>query len=121
MPASMTTAVADAAVGAERRTAISWQPDLFDGADPLVGIEVNLPHHCPCGNGALRIGPGRGPHRASLHCTWCGRHCGWVSNPTAKFLSDIIKHFGRPIEPVCVRPAKPSIVPDSAPPGADAV
>jgi hypothetical protein len=73
------------------------------GADPLTGVEVHLPRHCKCGHDILHIGPGRDAHRASLHCTRCARHCGWLSHQAAKFLSDVIEHFGRPIEPICVR------------------
>ena len=91
------------ATAAERRAATGWRPDLFDDANPLIGIEINLPRHCPCGHDTLLIGPGRGPHRASLNCTRCRRQCGWLSNESAKFISSVIEHFGRPTTPVCVR------------------
>jgi hypothetical protein len=100
---------------------MSWQLDMFATADPLIGMEVNLPRHCQCGHDTLHIGPGRGPHRGSLHCARCQRHCGWLSHESAKFLYEVINHFGRPTKPVCVRLATPSIVPSSAPLGADAV
>jgi hypothetical protein len=74
-----------------------------DNADPLVGIEINLPRHCQCGHDTLHVGPGRGRHRASLHCARCGLHCGWLSHKTATFLSAVIERFGRPIAPVHVR------------------
>jgi hypothetical protein len=111
-PVSMTSTVAAtiSGVGVECNT----------GDDPLVGIEVNLPRHCPCGNDMLHVGPGRNPHCASLHCARCQHHCGWISNEVAKFLCDVITHFGRPTEPVRVRLAKSSLS-SSAPPGADAV
>jgi hypothetical protein len=51
----------------------------------------------------LHVGPGGGPHRASLHCVVCCRNCGWLSHETAKFLSAVIARFGRPTAPVCVR------------------
>jgi len=95
--------------------------EILEDADPLVGIEVNLPRHCQCGHDLLLVGPDRGPHRASLHCARCRRHCGWLSNEAAKFLCDVVQHFGRPTEPVRVRLAKLHVVPNSAPPGADAV
>jgi hypothetical protein len=79
------------------------QLDMFALVDPLVGIEVNFERHCLCGHDLHHLGPGSGPHRASLHCSSCGRHCGWLSHQVAKFLSDVIEHFGRPTEPVCVR------------------
>ena len=81
----------------------SLQLDRFHNADPLVGIEINLPRHCPCGHDMLHVGPGRGPHRASLQCARCGRHCGWLSHKTATFPSAVIGRFGRPIAPVHVR------------------
>jgi hypothetical protein len=81
----------------------SSQPDMFHNADPIVGIEINLPRHCQCGHDILHVGPGRGAHRASLQCARCGRYCGWLSHIVAKFLSELIEHFGRPISPVQVR------------------
>jgi hypothetical protein len=94
-----TTAILGGAAGA----ATSGQLDIFDAADPLVGIEVNLPRYCPCGHNTLLVGPGRGPHRASLRCPRCGRDCGWLLDEIAKFICSVIKHFGRPTAPVCVR------------------
>jgi hypothetical protein len=79
------------------------QLDMFTPIDSLVGIEVTLERHCLCGHDLLRLGPSNGPHRASLHCSSCGRHCGWLSNESAKFISDVIEHFGRPTAPICVR------------------
>ena len=51
----------------------------------------------------VAAGPGCGAQRASLHCVRCGHQRGWLSNEIAKFLSDVIEHFGRPIAPVRVR------------------
>ena len=83
----------------------------LDNADPLVGIEINLPRHCQCGHNMLHVGPGRDPHRASVRCARCGRHCGWLSHKTANFLSAVIERFGRPIAPVHVRvpPTTPNL------------
>jgi hypothetical protein len=81
-----------------------------DNADPLVGLKVNLPRQCPRGHDTLHVSPGRGPHRASLQCARCGRHCGWLSHKVAKFLCDVIGRFGKPIAPVRVR------VPRTTPP-----
>jgi hypothetical protein len=77
--------------------------DVFKNADPLLGIEVQLPRHCQCGHDMLRVGPNRGPHGASLYCALCGRDCGWLSNEIVNFLSAVIARFGRPTAPVCVR------------------
>jgi hypothetical protein len=46
--------------------------DIFKNVDPLLGIKVQLPRHCQCGHDMLHVGPGGGPHRASLHCALCG-------------------------------------------------
>ena len=37
------------------------------------------------GNGDAIIGPGRGPHRASLSCRFCNVHRGWLNKETAAF------------------------------------
>jgi hypothetical protein len=84
-------------------TVMSLQLDKFHNVDRLVGITVNMPRHCQCGNDMLHVGPGRGPHRASLQCAQCGRHCGWLSHKTANFLADVIDRFGKPVAPVHVR------------------
>jgi hypothetical protein len=81
----------------------SLQLDIFHNADPLVGIEINLPRQCPCGHDMLHLGPGRGPHRASLQCARCKRHCGWLSQKTANFLFEVIDRFGKPVAPIHVR------------------
>ena len=92
------------------RKARQSSPQL-NNADPLVGIVVNLPRHCQCGHDMCRVGPGRDPHRASLQCTRCGRHRGWLSHKTANFLSAVIERFGKPIAPVRVRmpPTTPNL------------
>jgi hypothetical protein len=78
------------------------QLNMFHNVNPLVGIKVNLPRQCPCGHDMLHVGPGRGPHKASLQCARCGRHCGWLSHKAAKFLSEVIGRFGRPVASVRV-------------------
>jgi hypothetical protein len=84
-------------------TVMSLQLGSLHNLDPLVGLKVNLPRQCPCGYDTLHVGPGRGPHRASLQCARCGRQCGWLSHKIAKFLADVIARFGRPIAPAHVR------------------
>jgi hypothetical protein len=84
-------------------TVISLQLGKLHNVDPLVGLKVNLPRHCPCGHDMLHVGPGRDLHKASLQCARCGRQCGWLSHKIAKFPSDVIARFGRPIAPVHVR------------------
>jgi len=82
---------------------MSLQLGNLHNVDPLVGLKVNLPRQCQCGHDVVHVGPGRGPHRASLQCALCGRHCGWLSHKAAKFLADVIDRFGKPIAPVRVR------------------
>ena len=82
---------------------MSLQLDFLNNVDPLIGIEIKMSRRCRCQHDLFVVGPGRGAHRASLHCTRCARHCGWLSHRAAKFLSDVIEQFGRPTEPVCVR------------------
>jgi hypothetical protein len=92
------------------------QLDMFDAAEPtkpveqpdspLVGLTVKLPRNClRCGCSLSQVGTGVGPHLASLHCTQCGTHNGWLPQGAVKFLTDTIERFGRPTEPVCVRTA----------------
>ena len=54
------------------------------------------------GNGDAIIGPGRGPHRASLSCRFCNVHRGWLNKQTAAFLLETIKQFGRPTVPITI-------------------
>jgi hypothetical protein len=77
--------------------------DRFGAAEPtkpdspLVGLTVKLPRNClRCGCSLSRVGAGAGPHLASLHCTQCGTHNGWLPQGAVKFLTDTIERFGRP-------------------------
>jgi hypothetical protein len=77
--------------------------NILKNADPLLGIEVQLPRRCQCGHDILYVAANRSPHGASLYCAVCGRNCGWLSNEIANFLTCVIARFGRPTAPVCVR------------------
>jgi hypothetical protein len=80
-----------------------------------IGLTVILPKPCSnCGSDSTIVGSSAGPHYARLNCECCGRHRGWLSGTTYKFLSDVIANFGQPIEPICIRYNQ------SSPPGADA-
>jgi hypothetical protein len=56
---------------------------------------------CPgCGSEALDLGPGRGPHKASVVCTACGRFMAWVGFPidadvAAAFVMPFGAHKGK--------------------------
>jgi hypothetical protein len=75
-----------------------------ESASILSGLTVHLPRACTCGSAYMRTGAAKGPHLASLRCTNCGRHCGWISTRVANLLLEIIGRFGRPTKPIEVRP-----------------
>jgi hypothetical protein len=83
------------------------QLTLFDAvttpSSSPVGLDVILPGQChDCGSDTAIIGSSAGPHSARLKCCGCGRHRGWLSASTFRFLSDVIDNFGRPTEPITV-------------------
>jgi hypothetical protein len=78
------------------------QSDLFGHPDPLVGLHVRLDRSC-CHGDVVEIGPGAGPHGHSLVCPVCGQHCGWLPKAGAAFLTETIRVFGVPREPVQLR------------------
>ena len=72
-----------------------------------IGLDVILPRQChDCGSDTAIIGSSAGPHHARLECRGCGRHRGWLSAGTFRFLSDVIDNFGRPTEPIIVNSRK---------------
>ena len=75
-------------------------------ADPLIDLVVTLPDLCKCGAAEAAIGAGRGPHLASLRCTACDAHRGWLGHQTHSFLTRIVNQFGRPPEPIAIRRAR---------------
>jgi hypothetical protein len=82
------------------------QANLFPvtvSSTSVVGLEVVLPKPCrQCGEGTAFIGSSRGPHHASLVCSCCEIHRGWVSGETYRFISAIIDNIGRPTERIVV-------------------
>jgi hypothetical protein len=85
------------------------ETDLFghevepQAADPVIGLAVDLQQQCRCGAYIAVIGPGKGPHLASLHCQACEKHRGWVSRESHRFISETIRLFGRPTAPIKVQ------------------
>jgi hypothetical protein len=77
------------------------QTDLFGTADPLIGLEVELPNKCTCGSNVALIGAGKAMHKASLHCR-CGKHRGWLSNASYNFVRKIVETLGRPQQPIAI-------------------
>jgi hypothetical protein len=83
------------------------QLSMFEATTPSsspIGLAVVPPKRCrSCGSDTAIIGSSAGPHYARLNCRSCGRHRGWLSGETFRFLSDAIDSFGRPTEPVVIR------------------
>jgi hypothetical protein len=76
--------------------------DVTQASTSVLGLLVTLPAVCTCGATEAAIGSSAGPHFASLHCSACGKHRGWVSAVTFHFIADVIDKFGRPSEPISV-------------------
>jgi hypothetical protein len=68
----------------------------------LVGLQVQLqrPFQQPCCKGVAIIGSSTRVHAASLRCANCGRHCGWMPGRVITAISEVVKRFGRPTEPI---------------------
>jgi hypothetical protein len=85
---------------------VSTQLDFFNKtAAPdtsLIGLPVQLPDPCRCGSTMAAIDVGCVAHRAGLRCA-CGRHRGWVSGVSHKFVTETVKRFGRPTQPIQIR------------------
>jgi hypothetical protein len=72
--------------------------------DPVVGVEVIIPsRQCACEHAVFKTGPGKAMHKAALVCAKCEKHCGWLPAAAHSFLSETIKLFGKPAEPVIIR------------------
>jgi hypothetical protein len=72
-------------------------------ADPLIGLTVRPDDDCSCGEGVAVIKAAKHPHAGALICITCGKHRGWLPRHAADFITENIKHFGRPSEPVSYR------------------
>jgi hypothetical protein len=85
-------------------TALSDPPGFADlPIDPLHGLSVQLPDTCQCGSCDAVIGEGKGPHRASLFCSRCEAHRGWMANEAHAFVAELVKKFGKPTTPIKIR------------------
>jgi hypothetical protein len=78
---------------------------------PLIGLIVDLSQDRAgrrCCNAFARIHVGKGPHAGELRCTGCGKHVNWISKPTADWIAEVIRIFGRPTTPIVIRtPVRP--------------
>lgn len=78
--------------------------DGSTGTDPVQGLSVELPDKCPnCYGVIATVGPGREPHKASLRCTTCGRHRGWLSLQTWSFIHELAAKVAAPMTPIKIR------------------
>jgi hypothetical protein len=75
-------------------------------ADPLCGLVVQLSDRCRCGSCHAVIGEGKGPHRASLFCSRCEKHRGWMANEAHVFVAEVVKNFGKPKVPIRIQRSK---------------
>jgi hypothetical protein len=94
-------------------------------APPLIGLRIRLDRTkdvpCgACGQTDVVIGPGTGPHAASLRCASCGRHRGWLPSAFADFLADVISRFGRPSQTITIRNSNSEFAATSGAPAAKA-
>jgi hypothetical protein len=101
-----TTAIATSIAIANTGSVAGQQLDLFEqgSVSPgvLLGLPVRLPDLCHCGSTLAAIESGRGPHIAGLRCA-CGQHRGWLSRASHKFLTETVRRFGRPTQPIRIR------------------
>ena len=85
-------------------------PDgITDPSNPAFGLKVVMQSVCPkCRNRLAIIGPGEGPHTASLTCTRCRHARGWLAKQETDFINKIISTFGRPTAPIVLRRKLPA-------------
>jgi hypothetical protein len=72
----------------------------------LFGLRVRLEHSGlePCCSASIAvIETCSGPEFAKLTCETCGRNRGWLSKPTAMWLTAVINKFGAPTTPIVLR------------------
>jgi hypothetical protein len=89
------------------------QGDFFESTSPAtspIGLAVRCPERpCPeCRSIDSVIGSSSGPHYGELVCLVCDRHRGWISKKTHDVVSGIIRHSGRPTQPIEIRIATSS-------------
>jgi hypothetical protein len=78
-------------------------PQLIFGS-PLIGLVMKHDTSCmQCGGVAVIVGEPKKPHAGSLRCQTCSRRRGWLPNSVAAFLTETIRNFGLPEEPIEIR------------------
>jgi hypothetical protein len=71
----------------------------------IIDINVRLPDTCRCASDVVIICPGDVTHHLSLKCHSCKRHRGWLSKPTADWISSVVTKFGAP-EVISIRSSR---------------
>jgi hypothetical protein len=89
---------------------MSKQFEIFPSSTSMLyGVEVKIESTTarPCcsrsGIAVLGYSAGNGMHAASITCSNCGQHRGWLSRETARQVEEVIQRFGRPSEPIIIR------------------
>ena len=86
---------------------IPTQADLYNIADPLIGLRVRLDRTVdrqqPCHDNIAEVCNGKGPHAYALLCEACGRHRGWLPKKAVDFIVETIRAIGIPQEPIVYR------------------
>jgi hypothetical protein len=75
--------------------------------DAFIGLRIKLDRPIdrerPCCKNICIIAAGKGPHAGELNCADCGRHRGWLSKSTARWIKHVATRFGAPATPILVR------------------
>jgi hypothetical protein len=85
---------------------IPTQSDFFNTAEdgPLIGLRVQLnraiDRRAPCHDNVVEVCSGKGPHGHALLCEACGKFRGWLPKAAASFITETIRKFGVPSEPL---------------------
>ncbi len=66
----------------------------------VAGTRLRLPSPCTCGSGVVIVGSSAGPHSASIRCTRCNQHRGWLSRAEFERIAVIVGKSGRLAEPI---------------------
>ncbi len=84
------------------------QGDFLESTSPStspIGLAVRCPQRpCPeCQSIESVIGSSSGPHCGELICRVCDRHRGWIGRKTYEVVCGVIRHSGRPTQPIDIR------------------
>ena len=79
----------------------AYQLNLFGPPAHVREISVKLPAACRhCGCPVAIVGPGAGPHAASVRCRSCGRRVGWLSRAHCAYINRVLETRGLQREPI---------------------